>query len=476
MLVGSTKTPASDGLAGFVIGGSSRGVNMGFYFRKSKSFGPFRLNLSKSGVGVSTGVKGARLSIGPNGTYVNVGRNGIYYRKKISGSSSKKAAANPKQAYSPAFNCENTHSFTDAIRVSPSPGSASELSKNIIKDMKRAEAFTLGLIILFVALYALIQWWSFIPIILVRLIFSNLFEAIIKYDLDSDASLEWDKFSDKISLLKSSKKLWIIETAKLNANTKYHAGASRNISRSRATVMKIKPMHNTGFIVRTDTPSVLVKSRKCLMLFLPSDVIIKKGTRYAAYSYEQLTVYSSTTNFVETDPVPRDAEIVRYTWRYVNKNGTADKRFNNNRQIPVCRYGLVHFMVGQELSIELHTSNNLIAENVGSAYGLYKSYVNAIGSMPPTATEEYKETGRQSKASDDNTPSSNPKTGNDLVSVAAAGVSLFCDDEVVPADNTAKDICADLFEAENADNDSGSDNSLIDDMIMFLEEDENGNI
>ena len=62
------------------------------------------------------------------------------------------------------------------------------------------------------------------------------------------------------------------------------------------------------------------------------------------------------------------------------------------------------------------------------------------------------------------------------MSVAAAGVSLFCDDEVVPADNTAKDICADLFEAENADNDSGSDNSLIDDMIMFLEEDENGNI
>ena len=178
---------------------------MGFYFRKSKSFGPFRLNLSKSGVGVSAGVKGARLSIGPNGTYVNVGRNGIYYRKKISGSSSKKAAANPKQAYSPASNYENTHSFTDAIRVSPSPGSASELSKNIIKDMKRAEAFTLGLIILFVALYALIQWWSFIPIILVRLIFSNLFEAIIKYDLDSDASLEWDKFSDKISLLNPAK-------------------------------------------------------------------------------------------------------------------------------------------------------------------------------------------------------------------------------------------------------------------------------
>lgn len=62
---------------------------MGFYFRKSKSFGPFRINLSKSGIGLSTGVKGARLSIGPKGTYVNMGRNGLYYRKKI-GSKNKK--------------------------------------------------------------------------------------------------------------------------------------------------------------------------------------------------------------------------------------------------------------------------------------------------------------------------------------------------------------------------------------------------
>lgn len=56
--------------------------NMGFYFRKSKSFGPIRLNFSKSGIGFSTGVKGARMSFGPKGTYVNLGANGAYYRKK----------------------------------------------------------------------------------------------------------------------------------------------------------------------------------------------------------------------------------------------------------------------------------------------------------------------------------------------------------------------------------------------------------
>src|SRR5437016_13428731 len=58
---------------------------MGFYFRKSIKFGPMRFNFSKSGIGISTGVKGARISTGPRGTYVHAGRNGFYYSQRIGG-------------------------------------------------------------------------------------------------------------------------------------------------------------------------------------------------------------------------------------------------------------------------------------------------------------------------------------------------------------------------------------------------------
>jgi hypothetical protein len=57
---------------------------MGLYLRKSLSFGPFRLNLSQYGLGLSTGVKGLRFGVRPNGqTYVHMGRYGIYYRKNL---------------------------------------------------------------------------------------------------------------------------------------------------------------------------------------------------------------------------------------------------------------------------------------------------------------------------------------------------------------------------------------------------------
>jgi hypothetical protein len=57
---------------------------MGFYIRQSFKLGPFRFNLSKSGVGMSAGVKGARVGVDAKGKkYIHVGRGGIYYRQTL---------------------------------------------------------------------------------------------------------------------------------------------------------------------------------------------------------------------------------------------------------------------------------------------------------------------------------------------------------------------------------------------------------
>src|SRR5437667_1289755 len=67
---------------------SSGDSAMGFYLRKGINFGPLRLNLSRSGLGSSFGVKGARIGIGPRGSYIHMGRGGLYYRQTLVPSSS----------------------------------------------------------------------------------------------------------------------------------------------------------------------------------------------------------------------------------------------------------------------------------------------------------------------------------------------------------------------------------------------------
>ena len=57
---------------------------MGFYIRKSFAAGPIRFTLSKGGVGISGGVKGACLGMSSRGqAYVHGGRGGLYYRKTL---------------------------------------------------------------------------------------------------------------------------------------------------------------------------------------------------------------------------------------------------------------------------------------------------------------------------------------------------------------------------------------------------------
>ncbi|OGB89607.1 MAG: hypothetical protein A3H39_10085 [candidate division NC10 bacterium RIFCSPLOWO2_02_FULL_66_22] len=58
---------------------------MDFDIRKSFTIGLLRLNLSKSGLGTSMGVKGARLGLSAKGTlYAHLSRGGLYHRQDLS--------------------------------------------------------------------------------------------------------------------------------------------------------------------------------------------------------------------------------------------------------------------------------------------------------------------------------------------------------------------------------------------------------
>jgi uncharacterized membrane protein len=57
---------------------------MGIKFRKSFKAGPVKVNLSKSGIGASVGIKGARIGVDAKGnTYAAGGKGGIYFRENL---------------------------------------------------------------------------------------------------------------------------------------------------------------------------------------------------------------------------------------------------------------------------------------------------------------------------------------------------------------------------------------------------------
>lgn len=67
-------------------------------------------------------------------------------------------------------------------------------------------------------------------------------------------------------------------------------------------------------------------------------MLIKRGNTFAAVFYKNLRIAGNISRFIEDETVPGDARVVDHTWRYVNKSGGPDRRFNNNRQLSICAY------------------------------------------------------------------------------------------------------------------------------------------
>jgi DNA polymerase-3 subunit epsilon len=67
--------------------------------------------------------------------------------------------------------------------------------------------------------------------------------------------------------------------------------------------------------------------------------LVREGKRYSDIDYQSLRTFHQKQRFIESSPPPRDALQVDSTWQYVNVKGGPDRRFANNRMLPIMLYG-----------------------------------------------------------------------------------------------------------------------------------------
>jgi Protein of unknown function (DUF4236) len=119
-----------------------------FYLRKSLNFGPIRFNLSKSGIGVSAGVRGLRIGTGPRGNYIHAGRGGLYYRKTLSTRTPDvREASVPLEVDSPV-----THKNPGLGQPFLLDGSATDLLGDLNEKRKQTRRWPLYAIIFFIVI------------------------------------------------------------------------------------------------------------------------------------------------------------------------------------------------------------------------------------------------------------------------------------------------------------------------------------
>lgn len=345
---------------------------MGLRYRKSINFGGgFRVNLSKSGIGYSCGTKGYRITKkvrgGTRTTYsvpgtgllwvdeggknknrsgqVRVGQNAASILDAMNGNVVYQATdANVSQ-----FVTDNFQEFVAAIKRYVS------IRKLLKWGCILSLIFSVGIPVLGVVFFI-----SFVGYI----IFASTKKVSLEYDCDEYGNRRIQMLDQAMNLLMNNRMVWQVKTIQRNSSVKTNAGASRSVDRKVVRFQKKKP-----YFLKTDATCYHIKLISDDVFILPDRLIVKGKKGLGVVEYEELDIGVGSVNFIEDTAPPEDAAVIGYTWQYVNKNDSPDKRYKNNRQLPRCNYGSIAFKSATGLDVLLYISNRQNALSFKGAVG-----------------------------------------------------------------------------------------------------------
>jgi hypothetical protein len=96
---------------------------------------------------------------------------------------------------------------------------------------------------------------------------------------------------------------------------------------------------------------------------------------FALLEYKEVDIDFSIFNFLEEEDIPDDSNQVGSTWAKTNKDGSPDKRFKGNYEIPILSYGKLVINSETGLSEEYILSNLESAENFFKIWNEFKNLV-----------------------------------------------------------------------------------------------------
>jgi hypothetical protein len=368
---------------------------MGFYLRKSLSVGPFRFNLSKSGIGLSTGIKGFRVGTGPRGNYVHMGHGGIYFRQTLPSSSSSDSHRMPsevpeEQSSSIEFKEIESGSVSQMVDSS-SAALLEEISSKSKKPLIWPWVFGLSIcLIVFLAASNSPVW---IYCLLVPLCAGGLVWAVqadklrktvvLFYELEPHIEEAFQNLHNAFDSLRGCSRMWHIES-RGNITTTYdwkvNAGASAVVKRK-----VIAPHAGSPPYFQCNVSIPVLPAGRQRLYFLPDRILVWDTNGVGAVGFEQLDVSSGEQRFIEDEGVPSDTRVVDKTWRYGPPPGGPDRRFNDNREIPIVIYEAILLRSKSGVQELFQASKTGIGPTLNSAV---KQMASAISQRGEPKTED----------------------------------------------------------------------------------------
>jgi hypothetical protein len=186
--------------------------------------------------------------------------------------------------------------------------------------------------------------------------------VVVLYEFEPEVEEAFKRFVEWADAVAASARLWHVAAAAQVYDRKYHAGASQLVQRNPTSLQARPPS-----LLKTNVPAYSISVGRQTLFFLPDRLLVYDGANVGGVSYRSLEMNVARQQFIEETGAPRDAKVVGYTWRYVNKGGGPDRRFNNNPQLPICLYDELSLRTVSGLNELVQISQSGVAEGFVAA-------------------------------------------------------------------------------------------------------------
>jgi len=162
------------------------------------------------------------------------------------------------------------------------------------------------------------------------------------------------KMRDDFALLSESVAVWDIKSYR--ATDRFH---ERTTAETRVDRQRVAFSLGSCDLIQWEQKVPHIQNAKGGDLFLYPGFIVYRAAKeaFSVIDFHDVRSNAALVKFQEEEAVPKDSKVVGQTWAKANKDGSRDKRFANNYQIPVVLYASLSLKSETGLWEEFQFSN-----------------------------------------------------------------------------------------------------------------------
>jgi len=179
---------------------------------------------------------------------------------------------------------------------------------------------------------------------------------MLRYSLAGKKDDFYQEATHHLSHLIYADNLWHVNNVVPNRNPKDYGGVKQIYHRCRVKITKTRP-----FFIESNIPVYSINFGSTSLYFLPDCILVRQRRSFAYYLYSDLFLYYTEKPSLEKNDPPKDAPVIGHKWLHPNKDGSKDKRYKSNPQIPLLLFSelLIYFKGGFQTYFQI--SNMRIA-------------------------------------------------------------------------------------------------------------------